>query len=144
VGVASHDASRRFSGNAAPPGRPCSAGRPPFTAEGAGARPSYHPRFHRRFPDLHFIGPCVTVFGSARYGESHPYYAVGREVGRALAAIGFTVMTGGGPGLMEAANRGAHEAGSEHASRDYGTRTAAPDNRPSRRSSSAWFASVRL
>ena len=63
------------------------------------------------FRALHFVGPCVTVFGSARYDESHPYYALGRDVGRGLARVGFTVMTGGGPGLMEAANRGAREAG---------------------------------
>jgi len=53
------------------------------------------------FRTLHFVGPCVTVFGSARYGEGHPYYAVARDVGRGLAKLGFTVMTGGGPGLME-------------------------------------------
>lgn len=63
------------------------------------------------FRTLHFVGPCVTVFGSARFTESHPYYSLGREVGKALAGLGFTVMTGGGPGLMEAANRGAREAG---------------------------------
>jgi len=63
------------------------------------------------FRTLHFVGPCVTVFGSARYDRTHPYYALGREVGRGLAGIGFTVMTGGGSGLMEAANRGAREAG---------------------------------
>jgi len=63
------------------------------------------------FRVLHFVGPCVTVFGSARFTEEHPYYALGREVGRGLSAIGFTVMTGGGPGLMEAANRGARDAG---------------------------------
>jgi uncharacterized protein (TIGR00730 family) len=63
------------------------------------------------FRTLHFVGPCVTVFGSARYGESHPYYTLSREVGRGIAGLGFTVMTGGGPGLMEAANRGAREAG---------------------------------
>jgi uncharacterized protein (TIGR00730 family) len=63
------------------------------------------------FRTLHFAGPCVTVFGSARYTESDPYYALGRDVGRALAGMGFTVMTGGGPGLMEAANRGARDAG---------------------------------
>jgi uncharacterized protein (TIGR00730 family) len=63
------------------------------------------------FRVLHFVGPCVTVFGSARYPETHPYYAVGRELGAALVGLGFTVMTGGGPGLMEAANRGAREAG---------------------------------
>ena len=63
------------------------------------------------FRALHFVGPCVTVFGSARFDESHPYYALGRDIGAALAGLGFTVMTGGGPGLMEAANRGAREAG---------------------------------
>ena len=67
--------------------------------------------FLRGFRTLHFVGPCVTVFGSARFGESHPTYALGREVGARLAAMGLTVMTGGGPGLMEAANRGAREAG---------------------------------
>jgi uncharacterized protein (TIGR00730 family) len=61
------------------------------------------------FRTLHFVGPCVTVFGSARFDESHPYYVLGREIGAALAGLGFTVMTGGGPGLMEAANRGARE-----------------------------------
>jgi uncharacterized protein (TIGR00730 family) len=63
------------------------------------------------FRTLHFVGPCVTVFGSARYTSDHPYYALGREVGAGIARLGFTVMTGGGPGLMEAANRGAREAG---------------------------------
>ena len=65
----------------------------------------------RGFRALHFVGPCVTVFGSARFGDGHPYYRLGREVGELLARAGFTVMTGGGPGLMEAANRGAREAG---------------------------------
>jgi uncharacterized protein (TIGR00730 family) len=65
----------------------------------------------RGFRVLHFVGPCVTVFGSARFGEGHPHYALTREVGRRLAEVGFTVMTGGGPGLMEAANRGAKDAG---------------------------------
>jgi uncharacterized protein (TIGR00730 family) len=63
------------------------------------------------FRTLHFVGPCVTVFGSARYPEQHPYYTVGRHLGAMLVRLGFTVMTGGGPGLMEAANRGAREAG---------------------------------
>jgi len=63
------------------------------------------------FRVLHFVGPCVTVFGSARITESDPRYELGRAVGRGLAGLGFTVMTGGGPGLMEAANRGAREAG---------------------------------
>jgi uncharacterized protein (TIGR00730 family) len=67
--------------------------------------------FLRGFRALHFVGPCVTVFGSARFGADHPYYALGRRLGHRLSDIGFTVMTGGGPGLMEAANRGAQEAG---------------------------------
>ena len=67
--------------------------------------------FIRGFRGLHFVGPCVTVFGSARFDEQHRYYAMAREVGAALARIGFTVMTGGGPGVMEGANRGAREAG---------------------------------
>jgi uncharacterized protein (TIGR00730 family) len=61
------------------------------------------------FRKLHFVGPCVTVFGSARFAEDHPYYKLAREVGRLLAKRGFTVMTGGGPGIMEAANRGAKD-----------------------------------
>ena len=65
----------------------------------------------RGFRALHFVGPCVTVFGSARFKEGHPYYRQARQVGAELAKVGFTVMTGGGPGLMEAANRGAKEAG---------------------------------
>lgn len=68
-------------------------------------------QFIRGFRALHFVGPCVTVFGSARFEESHPFYALARDVGSRLAGLGFTVMTGGGPGLMEAANRGAKEAG---------------------------------
>lgn len=65
----------------------------------------------RGFRILHFVGPCVTVFGSARFDETHPYYDLARRVGAELANAGFTVMTGGGPGVMEAANRGAREAG---------------------------------
>jgi uncharacterized protein (TIGR00730 family) len=67
--------------------------------------------FIRGFRELHFCGPCVTVFGSARIPEGHPYYQLGIELGKGLSRIGFTVMTGGGPGLMEAVNRGAREAG---------------------------------
>ena len=67
--------------------------------------------FIRGFRGLHFVGPCVTVFGSARFKEDHQYYELGRQVGGALVQLGFTVMTGGGPGVMEAANRGAQEAG---------------------------------
>lgn len=65
----------------------------------------------RGFRALHFVGPCVTVFGSARFAENHPYYRLARETGAELAKVGFTVMTGGGPGIMEAANRGAKEMG---------------------------------
>lgn len=67
--------------------------------------------FLNGFRVLHFVGPCVTVFGSARFQEGHPYYALARAMGRAISNMGFTVMTGGGPGIMEAANRGAKEAG---------------------------------
>jgi len=67
--------------------------------------------FIRGFRALHFTPPCVTVFGSARFDENHRYYRLAREVGAGLARAGFTVMTGGGPGIMEAANRGAKEAG---------------------------------
>jgi len=64
--------------------------------------------FLQGFRALSFVGPCVTVFGSARFKEDHPYYKLGVEVGKNLAQMGFTVMTGGGPGIMEAANRGAY------------------------------------
>jgi len=63
------------------------------------------------FRSLHFVGPCVTVFGSARFHEDHPHYKLARSVGAELARSGFTVMTGGGPGVMEAANRGAKDVG---------------------------------
>lgn len=65
----------------------------------------------RGFRALHFVGPCVTVFGSARFGEGHPYYPLGERMGASLAKIGVTVVTGGGPGLMEATNRGAKREG---------------------------------
>ena len=63
------------------------------------------------FRALHFVGPCVTVFGSARTAETDPYYGLAREFGRGLGRLGFTVMTGGGPGIMEAASRGAKDVG---------------------------------
>jgi uncharacterized protein (TIGR00730 family) len=68
-------------------------------------------QFIKGFRTLHFIGPCVTVFGSARFKEDHPYYIQAREFGRRIAALGLTTMTGGGPGIMEASNRGAFESG---------------------------------
>jgi uncharacterized protein (TIGR00730 family) len=68
-------------------------------------------QFIRATRTLHFIGPCITVFGSARFKEGHKYYEAAREFGKRIAEIGFTTMTGGGPGIMEAANRGAFESG---------------------------------
>jgi uncharacterized protein (TIGR00730 family) len=67
--------------------------------------------FLRGFRVLHFVGPCVTVFGSARIKSDSPYYELARNMGAAVAQLGFTVMTGGGGGIMEAANRGAKDGG---------------------------------
>src|SRR5881396_1322661 len=67
--------------------------------------------FLRGFRALHFVGPCVTIFGSSRIKPDDPPYELARKIGAAIARLGFTVMTGGGPGIMEAANRGAKEAG---------------------------------
>jgi uncharacterized protein (TIGR00730 family) len=66
--------------------------------------------FLRGFESFDFDRPCVTVFGSARFPEGHPHYELARAVGREFARAGYAVMTGGGPGIMEAANRGAKEA----------------------------------
>ena len=60
---------------------------------------------------LRLAGPCITIFGSARLGEDEPAYHMARDLGKSLGRAGFTIMTGGGPGLMEAVNRGAREAG---------------------------------
>jgi uncharacterized protein (TIGR00730 family) len=60
---------------------------------------------------LHDVGPAVTVFGSARFDENHRYYRLARDLGSELARRRYTVITGGGPGIMEAAVRGAREAG---------------------------------
>lgn len=68
-------------------------------------------QFIRATRTLHYIGPCITVFGSARFKEGHRYYEAAREIGKRIAQLGFTTMTGGGPGIMEAANRGAFENG---------------------------------
>ena len=67
--------------------------------------------FIRAFRALHFAGPCVTIFGSARTEPGTSYYEMAREMGAALAELGFTVMTGGGPGIMQAGNHGAYEIG---------------------------------
>ena len=68
-------------------------------------------QFIKGFRALHFVGPCITVFGSARFNEDHTYYKKAIEFGKRISDIGFTTMTGGGPGIMEAANRGAFENG---------------------------------
>lgn len=65
----------------------------------------------RGFRALHFAGPCITFFGSARFTEDHEYYKLTRDIASEFARLGFTIMTGGGPGLMEAANRGAKDVG---------------------------------
>ncbi len=104
----------------APPGMPPSDGRRDDALLLSGPRSRREELFRvtrillefiRGFRALHFVGPCVTVFGSARFPESHRYYELARQVGRRLSEVGFTVMTGGGPGIMEAANRGARDAG---------------------------------
>ena len=92
-----------------------------LTREIAAAKPDEHGEveealgialeFLEGYDLLDFDGPCVTIFGSARIGEESAWYRLTRTVGRAMAEAGFVVMTGGGPGLMEAANRGAREGG---------------------------------
>ena len=67
--------------------------------------------FLRAFRTLHFAGPCVTIFGSARTTPGTTYYEMARRMGEECAKLGFTVMTGGGPGIMQAGNQGAFEAG---------------------------------
>jgi len=67
--------------------------------------------FEMGFKSLGKLGPSVTIFGSARFKPGEPFYELSRKTGNAFAKAGFTVLTGGGPGAMEAANRGAHEAG---------------------------------
>lgn len=67
--------------------------------------------FIQAFRALHFVGPCITVFGSARFKEDHEYYSRAHDFGKNIAELGFTTLTGGGPGIMEAANRGAFENG---------------------------------
>jgi uncharacterized protein (TIGR00730 family) len=68
-------------------------------------------QFIKAFRTLHFVGPCITVFGSARFKEDHIYYRKAMTLGKRISELGFTTMTGGGPGIMEAANRGAFENG---------------------------------
>jgi uncharacterized protein (TIGR00730 family) len=67
--------------------------------------------FIKGFRTLHFVGPCITIYGSARFKEDHPYYHAARNIAEQVSQLGFTIMTGGGPGIMEAANRGAKDIG---------------------------------
>ncbi len=67
--------------------------------------------FYRGFRALRKVRNCVTFFGSARFGPDDPYYQLAYQTARELGQAGFSVMTGGGPGIMEAANKGAKEAG---------------------------------
>ena len=67
--------------------------------------------FERGFAALRDVGPCVTIFGSARLDDGNPYYDLARTTAQAFGAAGFAVMSGGGPGIMEAANRGARDVG---------------------------------
>ena len=67
--------------------------------------------FIKGFRALHFLGPCVTIFGSARFVDGHPFYEKTEELAGKIAQLGFTILTGGGPGIMEAANKGAREVG---------------------------------
>lgn len=68
-------------------------------------------QFIRGFFVFRHVGPCVTFFGSARFPENHQYYELARQTAQLIAQSGFTVMTGGGPGIMEASNRGAKDVG---------------------------------
>jgi len=69
--------------------------------------------FVEGFEELSKVGRCITFFGSARVKENDPHYELARRTARALVERGYTVMTGGGPGIMEAANRGAYENGGQ-------------------------------
>lgn len=72
-------------------------------------RTQYH--FIKGFREMHFNGPSITIFGSARFGPETEHYKNAEIIGAELAKLGFTIMTGGGPGIMEAANKGAYQAG---------------------------------
>ena len=67
--------------------------------------------FTEGFEELSTLGPAVSIFGSARTDPGHEYYELARETAKAIGNAGFAIITGGGPGIMEAANKGALEAG---------------------------------
>ena len=79
--------------------------------------------FVEGFDALAEVGPAITVFGSARVGEGDPAYETAREIGRLLAADGYAVITGGGPGVMEAANRGCQEVAASRSAATSSCRT---------------------
>ena len=81
------------------------------------------------FRGFHFLGPCVTIFGSARFKEDDPYYKLARETAARLSRRGYTIMTGGGPGVMEAANRGAKDVGGRSVGSNILLPGAEPPNR---------------
>jgi uncharacterized protein (TIGR00730 family) len=85
--------------------------RPPFLDSDPWRSLRILAEFVEGFDALAAVGKAVTIFGSARLHEGDPYYAKARQLAGLLAAQGFAVITGGGPGIMEAANRGCHEAG---------------------------------
>lgn len=67
--------------------------------------------FIKGYRTMHFAGPCICIFGSARFPEENQHYKNAREMAKAIGKLGFTILTGGGPGIMEAANRGARDIG---------------------------------
>jgi uncharacterized protein (TIGR00730 family) len=67
--------------------------------------------FLKGFRKLHFVGPCITIFGSARFDSTHRYYQAAKDMAAQVSQLGFTILTGGGPGIMQAANEGAKSVG---------------------------------
>jgi uncharacterized protein (TIGR00730 family) len=84
---------------------------PPVRAADSGRIHDIAAELARGFDALAHVGPAVTIFGSARTPPEHPHYALVREVGACLGRSGYAVITGGGAGLMQAANHGARDAG---------------------------------
>jgi uncharacterized protein (TIGR00730 family) len=91
--------------------RPEKADRPAFLETDTWRALRILSEFVEGFDALAELGPAITVFGSARVSEGDPAYTMAREIGRLLAIEGYAVITGGGPGVMEAANRGCQEGG---------------------------------